>query len=129
MKKSPFTVAIVDDNMFMRESARLRLSILGYTVVMEAENGQELLKLLSAGAAPDICLLDINMPVMDGIETAKNLEQNWPAIRILFHSMEKIGDYAAINLRRCGFVPKDASSRDFNKALLSLMDHFPERDS
>lgn len=125
MNNTSLTVAIVDDNSFMRETARFRLNILGYTVVSEAENGQEFLEQLSMGIAPDICLLDINMPVMDGIETARHLKKNWPAIRILFHSMENIGEYAEIDVRTDAFIPKDASSQDFRKALFNLTQHQP----
>lgn len=120
MENSFLTVAIVDDSTFMRESARLRLSILGYKVVMEAENGQEFLDKLAQGDTPDICLLDLNMPVMDGFETARNLKKNWPAIRILFHSMEKIGEGAYADWGADGFIAKDASAPDFRKALSNI---------
>ncbi|NII29256.1 response regulator [Pseudoflavitalea sp. X16] len=125
MENPLLTVAIVDDSTFMRESARLRLSILGYKVVMEAENGQEFLDKLAQSDIPDICLLDLNMPVMDGFETARNLKKNWPAIRILFHSMERIGEGAYACFGADGFVAKDASALDFRKALLSIAGHQP----
>lgn len=120
MENPLLTVAIVDDSTFMRESARLRLSILGYKVVMEAENGQEFLDKLAQSDVPDICLLDLNMPVMDGFETARNLKKNWPAIRILFHSMERIGEGSYAYWGADGFIAKDASALDFRKALLTI---------
>lgn len=121
MKHFPYTVAIVDDSEFMRENARFRLTALGYNVVMEAADGQQFLHQLSKGAVPDICLLDINMPVMDGFETARYLKKDWPAVRILFHSMEKISEYSYTHAGVDGFIAKDASSRDFSNALLNIM--------
>lgn len=117
------TVAIVDDNIFMREIARLRLTVLGYQVVMEAGNGQEFLDKLALNAIPDICLLDLNMPVMDGFETAMNLKKDWPAIRILFYSMENIGEGAYVHWGADGFIAKDASAGDFSKALMNITGH------
>lgn len=56
----------------------------------EAENGLELIKLIRSGElVPDIVLLDINMPVMDGIETTRYLKEHHPQIRIIIISMEE----------------------------------------
>ena len=69
-------IAIVDDNALIRESVKFRLNSLGYNVVMEAENGKEFLDKLHPQTAPDICVLDINMPVMDGLETTVHLKKH-----------------------------------------------------
>ncbi len=74
-KELPITVAVVDDNALIRESVKFRLNSLGYNVVMEAENGQEFLDKLHVGKTPDVCVLDINMPVMDGLETTVHLKK------------------------------------------------------
>src|SRR5438876_1070135 len=115
----PVTVAIVDDNIFMRESVKFRLTSQGYKIVMEAENGQEFLDKLKDNTAPDICLLDVNMPVMDGFETAMHLKKNWPAIKILFFSMEDINTCAnKVNqLGVEGFIAKDAPFEQLNTTL------------
>lgn len=122
MENNPLTVAIVDDSLIIRESARFRLTLLGYNVVMEAENGQEFLNKLENDAVPDICLLDINMPIMDGIETARNLRKKWPLIKILFHTLENKNAYIQndAHLAQCGYISKDASSQDFKNALLNI---------
>ncbi len=62
-------------NALIRESVKFRLKSLGYNVVMEAENGQEFLDKLHVSNTPDICVLDINMPVMDGLETTVHLKR------------------------------------------------------
>src|SRR5690349_13345866 len=106
------TVAIVDDHAMLRQAINLRLSLLGYKIVLEAENGQEFLdQLVKLPAPPDICLLDINMPVMDGFDTATVLKKNWPHIKILFFSMHNSKAYMirARQIGADGFLSKDAS--------------------
>jgi DNA-binding NarL/FixJ family response regulator len=119
----PVTIAIVDDNALIRESVKFRLSSLGYNVVLEAENGQEFLDKLHVNRAPDICVLDINMPVMDGMETTVHLKKDWPGMKIIFFSMEDRSIYYSkgIELGADGFVAKDAPFAELNNMLISLM--------
>ena len=86
-KENPITIAVVDDNALIRESVKFRLKSSGYNVIIEAENGQEFLDKLQKSNTPDICVLDINMPVMDGLETTIHLKKEWPAMKIIFFSM------------------------------------------
>jgi len=122
-KELPLTIAIVDDNALIRESVKFRLSSLGYNVIMEAENGQEFLDKLHENAVPDVCVLDINMPVMDGLETTIHLKKEWPAIKIIFFSMEDRSVYfnKGIELGADGFVAKDAPFAELNNMLISIV--------
>jgi DNA-binding NarL/FixJ family response regulator len=92
-------------------------------VVIEAENGQEFLDKLHENNTPDICVLDINMPVMDGLETIVHLKKEWPGMKIIFFSMEDSSIYInkGIQLGADGFVAKDAPFMDLNNMLLSLI--------
>lgn len=113
------TVAIVDDHAMLRQAINLRLSLLGYKIVLEAENGQVFLdQLVKLPAAPDICLLDINMPVMDGFDTAVALKKNWPGIKILFFTMHNSKAYVlrARQIGAEGFLSKDASFEELKQA-------------
>ncbi len=124
MKKNhAITIAVVDDNPLIRESVKFRLNSLGYNVVMEAQNGQEFLDKLQINAMPDICVLDINMPVMDGLETTVHLKRDWPGMKIIFFSMEDSGIYInkGIELGADGFVAKDAPFAELNNMVLSLI--------
>jgi DNA-binding NarL/FixJ family response regulator len=121
-QEHPLTVAIVDDNAFIRESAKFRLSRMGYKIILEAEDGQVLLDKLAGTPPPDICLLDINMPVMDGFETTMRLKKDWPGIRILIFSMEDSSTCKdkSLELGAHGFVSKDADTDELREALLSV---------
>jgi len=122
-KELPITVAVVDDNALIRESVKFRLKSLGHNVVMEAENGKEFLDKLHLNTAPDICVLDINMPVMDGLETTVHLKKQWPGIKIIFFSMEDSSIYInkGIQLGADGFVAKDAPFNELNNMLISIV--------
>jgi DNA-binding NarL/FixJ family response regulator len=84
MKDERQTVAIVDDHDSFRYTAARLLTMLGYAVILEASNGMVFLQELeSCTPLPDFCLLDIEMPVMDGIVTARLLRERFPQIKII----------------------------------------------
>ena len=119
------TIAIVDDHAMLRQAVQLRLSLLGYNVVLEAENGRILLdKLSELNLLPDICLLDINMPVMDGFETATELKKNWPHVKIIFFSMHNSRSYIskAKQIGAEGFLSKDATVDELKKMLVVALE-------
>jgi DNA-binding NarL/FixJ family response regulator len=121
--KNQLTIAVVDDHALVRKAVYFRLTGMGYKVVIEAENGKQFLDKLEESPSPDLCLLDINMPVMDGFETAVQLKKKWPAIKILFFSMQTGSVYMkrALEVGGDGYLCKDASSEEFNKALYALL--------
>ena len=82
---TPFpTVAIADDHALFRQAAVTVLTQIGFQVILEAADGLGLLSLLSHHASlPDISVLDIDMPVMDGYETARRLRREYPGIKII----------------------------------------------
>jgi DNA-binding NarL/FixJ family response regulator len=119
----PVTIAIVDDHAMLRQAVNLRLSLLGYKVVLEAENGKVFLdQLPKLPKPPDICLLDINMPVMDGFEAAVELKKRWPQIKILFFSMHNSKSFIckAHLVGADGFISKDASFEELKQALVKV---------
>jgi CheY-like chemotaxis protein len=69
-------VLVVEDHEFAREALAALLSSIGYDVV-EAENGREALAVMAKGASPDVILLDLMMPVMDGWEFMKRQRHDW----------------------------------------------------
>ena len=88
------TVAIADDHSLFRQAVVTVLSQFGFQVVLEASDGLDLLGHLSHYTVlPDISVLDIDMPVIDGYETARLLRRDYPSIRIIaltqFYDREK----------------------------------------
>jgi DNA-binding NarL/FixJ family response regulator len=102
-------VLIVDDHAIMREG--LRTLIAGrddMDVVGEASDGASALQ-LAASLAPDVVVLDVSMPGMNGIETARRLCARCPGIRIVALSAHADRRFVAEMLRAgaCGYLPKD----------------------
>lgn len=122
MKKA-VTIAVADDHLIMRQCTTFRVSMLGYQVVVEAENGKKLLEHLNDSFTPDICLLDINMPEMGGFETINHLKQNWPDMKVVFLSMHNEAQYydKAIELGADGFITKDAPFKELERTLQKLI--------
>ncbi len=113
-------VALVDDHQLIRNAlAELINKFDGYEVIHEAANGAEFLSQLRAYQAPDIALIDIHMPVMDGYETARRVSEEYPDIRILALSVED-EEEAIIKMLRSGskgYLLKDTATREFRLAL------------
>lgn len=81
------TVAIADDHKIFRKGVILSLKPYNnIQFILEAENGEELIKGIEV-KQPDIVLMDLKMPVKDGIETTKYLNKHFPDIRILILTM------------------------------------------
>jgi DNA-binding NarL/FixJ family response regulator len=91
-----------------------------YDVVAEALNGKELQnKLLQSSVIPSIMLIDVNMPVMNGIETAKWLHTNYPQIKLVALSMND-NDAIIIDMIKagcCAYLLKETHPDELEKAL------------
>lgn len=91
---SQIKVAIVDDHALIRKCLQELVSLWGYIVIPQATNGKDFLDLLVKGIIPDICILDMRMPEMDGYETIKIVKEKWPGIKIIAYSMDFKDPYA-----------------------------------
>ena len=101
------TVLIVDDHGAFRTSARHLLEAEGFVVVGEAANGRDALELTSE-LSPDLVLLDIQLPDIDGFVVAKELQKRGEKATIVLTSSRDAGDYGAsiAESGARGFVPK-----------------------
>jgi DNA-binding NarL/FixJ family response regulator len=120
------TVAIVDDHsLFAGSLEKLINSFSSFKVLFHAKNGVELQEYIENGSdLPEIVLLDINMPVMDGFETAEWLMLNHPKIKTLALSMEDDEQTILRMLRKGvkGYLLKDIHPEILNHALQELID-------
>jgi len=126
IENKKYSIAIVDDHfLFASSLEKLINSFDRFNVLYHAKNGRELQELISKKkTVPEIILLDINMPVMDGFETAEWLTQNYPQIKILALSMEDDEPTILKMLRKGakGYLLKDINPEVLNVALQELMD-------
>lgn len=119
MKK--IKVGLVDDHQLFLKSLSLMLETLkDFEVVIEALNGQDLQrKIKGIKELPDLMLVDVNMPLMNGIETTAWLQEHYPAIKIVALSMnDKEG--TIINMFKAGcyaYLLKDVHPTVLEKAL------------
>src|ERR1700712_2233421 len=80
-------IAIADDHKILKEGIKTVLSFYkDVEVIAEAENGKQLLNILLQ-IEPDVILLDLQMPVMDGITTLPEIRKNYPNIKVIILSM------------------------------------------
>jgi len=118
-KQAKRKVIIVDDHTLFRNGLRILLNTLeDYQVVAEAANGKQFIDLLETGM-PDLVLLDINMPVMDGIEAATIAQKMYPDLKIITLSMYGEEDYyyKMVNAGVKGFVLKNSDIKEVKTAL------------
>ncbi len=81
------TIALADDHILLRNGLATLIKSFGHEILFEASNGDDLIKALQEGKMPDLVLMDINMPVKDGYETALWMKRSFPDIKILALSM------------------------------------------
>ncbi|HSJ71625.1 MAG TPA: response regulator transcription factor [Acidimicrobiia bacterium] len=107
-------VLIVDDQLPFREASRMVVDMTdGFEVVGEAENGQRAIELVGE-LRPDLVLMDVQMPGIDGIETTRRISATPDPPAIVVMSTHESGDYVgvAVAAGAVGFVPKSQFSFD-----------------
>lgn len=116
-------IALVDDHVLLRNSLGILIGMLqDFEIILQAENGQDFINQLQTNPLPDIVLLDITMPIMDGVETAKWLKQNHPQVKVLALSMIK-NDLVVIRMLKNGargYILKDCEPAELKTALLQV---------
>lgn len=121
--KTPSTIriAIADDHTVMRSGLAELIRTLGdFEVIMQVSNGLMLLEeLAKTNELPDVCILDINMPELNGYETTMRLRELYPQIPVLALSMYE-NEFSIVKMLRCGakgFLHKGA---DPDELLLAI---------
>jgi two-component system NarL family response regulator len=123
MLPADFKILVVDDHPLFRQGVRFFLeSIPEITLVKEAGNGIEALKILTEDTI-HIVLLDLQMPVMDGVELTQQIKAQFPTVKVLvltsFAGWEKV--YPSLQAGADGYLLKDASPDRLSAAIQAVM--------
>jgi DNA-binding NarL/FixJ family response regulator len=123
MKKEMIKVVMADDHILLRNAlASLINNSDSCKVIAEASNGKELIDSITKENYPDVAIVDLNMPVMDGHDTAVNLQKNHPNIKVLMLTMYD-SELALIRLLKAGvkgFMKKDIHPKELLYAIQSV---------
>ncbi len=119
---SVMRVLFVDDHKVMRQGLiNLIGAQAGILVAGEASNGKEAIDLVRQ-LKPDVVVMDVSMPVMDGIEATRLIKAQWPHVRVIALSMVE-DDHISRTMHEAGaeaFVSKTASARELLKAIFGI---------
>ncbi|HKO80131.1 MAG TPA: response regulator transcription factor [Chitinophagaceae bacterium] len=122
--KKNIKVALADDHVLLRNAlAALINNFEECNVIIQSNNGNELITAVSEGKVPNVAILDLNMPVMDGFETAEWLHKNFPQIQVLMLTMYD-SELSLIRLLQTGvkgFLKKDIHPSELKFAISSVV--------
>ncbi len=116
-------IMLADDHALIRAGLRALLkSIEGVEVIAEASNGHETLEAVER-RQPDVILMDIAMPGLNGLETAARILKRWPKVKIIMLSMHANDEYLrqALGAGAAGYLLKGADPAELELALKSVM--------
>ena len=123
MKKS-ISVYIADDHtLFRKAMVNLIRTFENVAEVKDAENGKELLNLMK-NQMPDVAIVDLQMPVMDGAETCENIIQKYPDVKIIILTMHDSEKYI-LHMMEMGvhaFLLKNTEPEELEEAIHSIIE-------
>jgi two-component system, NarL family, response regulator DegU len=109
---------LADDHRMLREGLRRSMSDQGFDIVGEARDGDEAIQ-LAEELEPDVILMDITMPEVDGVEATRHIRQSQPTVRVVMLTMHADQDVlaAAIRAGASGYLVKDCSTEEIASAV------------
>jgi two-component system invasion response regulator UvrY len=117
-------VTLTDDHVLLRKAlATLLNDFGGIQVIHQCSNGIELIENIKLGNVPDVILLDLNMPKMNGLETATIIQNDYPEIHVLMLTMYD-SELSMIRLLQAGvkgFLKKDIHPEELKFAIQSVV--------
>lgn len=122
MTHARIRVLVADDHTIVRRGLVSLLSLAeGIEVVAEAENGREAVEKTSL-LAPDVVLMDVSMPLLNGLEAAEQIKKKNPRVRVLILSAHDNEDYVVQVVRSgaSGYMLKNASAEDLFRAIRTV---------
>ena len=114
----PTRVLLADDHSLIRQSVRALLEKQGFQVVSEASDGQEALRSVEK-TQPDVAILDISMPILNGVDAARELLKSSPKTRVILLTQHNEDQYVTQALRAGvrGYVLKSQAAKDLLHAI------------
>jgi|SRR5690606_7404004 len=122
-----YTVAVVDDHFLLSQAiGGLVQDFENFNVLYLCKNGQELLDKFKKDGKniPDLVLMDIKMPILNGIETTEQLKEKYPDVKVIALSIEE-DEYTILKMLRAGakgYLMKDTKKDILEEALLQVME-------
>jgi len=109
---------LADDHTMLREALRRAMESAGLDVVGEAADGDEAVR-LTAELRPDVVLMDVSMPVLDGVEATRRIHRDLPDVAVVMLTMHADADVVAraLSAGAVGYLVKDASMSDVVNAV------------
>ena len=125
MKAKKIKIILADDHILLRNALASLINSFGeFEVIAQAENGNEVIHQLETGNMPQLLVLDLNMPALNGYDTAKIIYEKYPQVNVLVLTMYD-SELALIRLLKIGvkgFLKKDIHPLELKKALLLVAD-------
>ncbi|HEX2900453.1 MAG TPA: response regulator transcription factor [Bacteroidia bacterium] len=121
----PVKIAIAEDNARLSEMLRARLAPFEeLKISFIAPNGSELIQQLHRNPLIDVVIMDIHMPVMDGIAATRELNSRWPQIKVIMFTVfdDEENLFAAILAGATGYLLKDEASANILSAIQEAME-------
>lgn len=117
-------IAIADDHPVTRRGIIDTIALFdGFSIDIEADNGEDLImQLEQAVEMPDICILDISMPGLNGYETLKEIKRRWPHVKVLVFSMYN-NEFSVMKMLKegaNGYLQKNCPPRQLQRALADI---------
>jgi len=115
-------ILLADDHAIVRQGLRLLLQREGFEIVGEAVNGQEAVR-LATETCPDVAVLDYGMPLLNGVEAARDIMQACPRAKVILLTMHADDRYVleAVRLGVKGYVVKTQASTDLVRAIHEVL--------
>jgi len=123
------TILLVDDEAHIRKYVGLILKQIGAPNLLEASNGEEAVAIYTR-EKPDLVLLDVNMPIMDGMETLKQLKAIDPdcVVVMLTSLTNRLNVEAALALGASNYIRKDTPKEEIAKALTETIEAYFDQE-
>ena len=120
LTNKPLRILVADDHLVVRKGLRLLLEEMGegFTLIGEAGDGKEAIRLAGA-LQPDVVLMDVRMPGMDGLEAIEQIHRSWPQIAVVILTTYTDDEALLRGLQAgaCGYLLKEASAETLFHAI------------